>query len=233
MEKRILAVLGTLLLLVGLFIMASPVRADWDEGDSAKWVQLPDLTSNGVDVMSSYHFTLADDFQCKSTGYITSIHIWGSYLNDNVSQPTFQLGIWDDVPASESNKYSHPGEPLWKMDFNPDEYNMRKYSELSPNVPPEFFMNPTHPDPLVPGDRQVWQFNFAIAPDDAYKQTEGTIYWLSVSVYDPISFGWKSARLDQRWNDDAVWALTMSGVVTSPWSPLEYFADHPDQNYKG
>ena len=42
-----------LLALVAAMALAgapSPARADWDESDPAKWVQLPDETPEGMDV---------------------------------------------------------------------------------------------------------------------------------------------------------------------------------------
>src|SRR5438128_379175 len=91
-------------------------KADWNPGDPAKWVQLPDL-QNGMDVLDTfspilpYNKILADDFLCTQTGPITSIHIWGSWLNDNVPRdpsglpipPLFDLSIHSDVPRSATN----------------------------------------------------------------------------------------------------------------------------------
>src|SRR5947209_8506514 len=38
----------------------------------------------------------ADDFLCRSYGNITDIHIWGSWLNDQVDpNTTFELKFWD------------------------------------------------------------------------------------------------------------------------------------------
>ena len=88
----------TILAVTVVLTLAGPARADWDEGDPAKWVQLPDLSTNGMDVKTGptwvwdetqnrYFWgdptkTLANDFQCGKTGPITDIHIWGSWKND-------------------------------------------------------------------------------------------------------------------------------------------------------
>ena len=59
-------------------------------GGSTKWEQLPDLSPTGMDVDATWHpetpepppLILADDFLCTETGFITDIHIWGSWIND-------------------------------------------------------------------------------------------------------------------------------------------------------
>ena len=56
--------------------------ADWDPGDPAKWVQLPDSTSDGVSVNFTVPYELADDFECTFTGLIEDIHIWCSWAGD-------------------------------------------------------------------------------------------------------------------------------------------------------
>src|SRR5881628_2400901 len=82
-------------LLTAAFIgIAASALADWNPGDPAKWVQMPDL-QNGMDVLDTfspilpYNKILADDFKCTQTGPITSIHIWGSWLNDRVPRDGF------------------------------------------------------------------------------------------------------------------------------------------------
>jgi len=59
------------------------------EESSTKWEQLPDLSLTGMDVDATFKpaapdnmLLLADDFLCSETGYITDIHIWGSWIND-------------------------------------------------------------------------------------------------------------------------------------------------------
>ncbi len=46
--RSIRTVLG--LGVVALVAMAAGARADWNPGDPAKWVQLPDLSPTGMDV---------------------------------------------------------------------------------------------------------------------------------------------------------------------------------------
>ena len=43
--------------------LATPAYGHWNSGDPAKVVQAPDLSTNGIDVNSSYNYILADDFE--------------------------------------------------------------------------------------------------------------------------------------------------------------------------
>ena len=78
--KRTILILAMLSLALFLPTIA---QADWDPGQSAKWVQMPDLTPNGMDVDITlrnprgddddddggvpYIRVLADDFECTQT----------------------------------------------------------------------------------------------------------------------------------------------------------------------
>src|SRR5215471_19660971 len=93
---------------VAASMSANQSRADWNPGDPAKWVQNPDPT--GFDVNATFRPAttggggqfpfvklLADDWKCTSQDPITDIHIWGSWLNNQVDDaPTFKLSIHRD-----------------------------------------------------------------------------------------------------------------------------------------
>ena len=102
----------TMIVMVGVSVfLLVPAQADWNPGDPAKYVQLPDLSTSqpgaitGMDVNATWQNTstvvppvpvypfvkvLADDFPCTMTGPITDIHIWGSWLNDkSIPTPRF------------------------------------------------------------------------------------------------------------------------------------------------
>lgn len=222
-----------------IFAISGTANADWDLGDSAKWVQLPDLDPTGIDVLATSPMVLADDFLCTSTGPITDIHIWGSWYNDllpkNVTgapdstQVAFRLTIYSDVPENTSpTGYSTPGTPLWEKYFNPGEFQTRLYaSDLIEGWydPETGFYNPQ-------GDTQVWQYNFYLDPRNAFQQlgtdTTPIVYWLGVEAFpvfdiktqesEPL-FGWKTST--DHWNDDAVW-----GVPGSLWQEMLYPDGH-------
>ncbi len=207
-----------------LVLIAGMAFADWDPGDPYKmhWPQLPDLnetsrTSIDVDDMNKI---LADDFQCTATGPITDVHIWASFADDNVPDPgavQFRLSIHSDIPDPDPgnpDNWSMPGELLWEETFTPGSPNWtwRPYAQ----VPDELFWDPA--TGTVTGDTQVFQYNFY--PLEPFHQRKGEIYWLDVQIIDPdplYTFGWKSARPEDRWNDDAVF-LNAQGQ----WIPLKY-----------
>ena len=90
-----------------------------EEEEPAKWQQSPDVDPTGIDVRANDpDFVLADDFQCEQTGPITEIVVWGSWLDDILSEEgaddvSFTLSIHEDVPAAGEDP-SHPGDLLWQ-----------------------------------------------------------------------------------------------------------------------
>ena len=108
MRKLLLLAVGGLLLLA-----APPSYADWDPGMPAKWVQLPDLSPNGVDVYADSVRMLADDFECRETSLLTDVHFWGSWLGDQILSGinNIHLSIHSDDPVgpggtNSDNTYS-------------------------------------------------------------------------------------------------------------------------------
>jgi hypothetical protein len=215
----------------------STALADWDIGDPNKWVQLPDLSPAGMDVLATHPKVLADDFLCSETGLITDIHIWGSWLNDllpknpqGLPDPTqvgFRLSIHSDIPAGLPGEYSRPGQLQWGVYFDPGDFVVRQYA----NDLPEGWYNPNTGEYILQADSIVWQYNFFIDPLAAFEQkgsaANPVVYWLDVEAF-PISepgtpeplFGWKTSL--GHWNDDAVWGDSPSG----PWNELRYPSGH-------
>ncbi len=251
---------------LAVLFAAAPVSADWDVGDPYKmhYPQLPDLTPEGMDVLAGLAFEpvvgvkfLADDFLCTQTGPITDVHIWGSWLNDQMPPPpdqgTFVLGLYSDVPAgTDGIEHSRPGELLWEMAFHPGEYIAREYAQGT-----EQFYDPNI-DQIIGTDTVVWQYNFFIDEAMALIQQKDNIYWLAVANVDPNNdgiidiadlmdaqaginrFGWKTSR--DHFNDDAVfidWDLALGLPVDAilppqgasnpslPWQEMRYPIGHP------
>ncbi len=240
-------------LLALLILPSNPVLADWDPGDPFKmhFPQLPD--PNGWDVSASNPGSpVADDWMCTETGYVSDIHIWGSWYLDNPDQTSiinFHLEIWSDQPADPPGiPFSHPLGLLWAYDIDPatalpSVYQERIYGD--PSLQGWF-------DPFLPywepeNHLETWQYNFFIDPAEAFIQEEGTIYWLVVeaTLADGSPFwGWKTT-LDH-WNDDSVFldptgawvelfdpiepvSLDQAFVITG--EPLTDWGDAPDQPY--
>jgi hypothetical protein len=230
-----------LILVLSLLAIPAAVLADWDPDDpygpcyKMHFPQLPDL-ENGIDIFAGrYEYPpgsmdvrveLADDFLCTETGNITDIHIWGSWLDDDVdNEAIFYLAIWDNIPANESpTGYSMPGNMLWGIQLMPGEYTVRDYATVTDEV---FY------DPLTGAfgtDNTVYQYNFNIDPSLAFEQQEGNIYWLSVeaasSSQEAVNFGWKTSQ--NHWEDDAVWRMVSTGG-SSDWEELRYPTGHPNE----
>ena len=145
--------------------LAVPVLADWDPDQEAKWVQFPDLGPTGIDVNATSPYILGDDFQCKVTGPITDIHIWGSWYQDilpdgDPHNVQFILSIHADIPDPDPGNpdtWSMPGDVLWWRTFQPGEFTARIYAEGLQ----EGWMDP--PDWYEPfADTVCWQYNFFI-----------------------------------------------------------------------
>jgi hypothetical protein len=210
------------LMMAGMSVVALGV---WDPGMPAKWVQLPDLSSTGLDVMASEPKVLADDFLCRQPMPITDIHIWGSWRQDLLpvgtaglpGDPTavdFTLSICADISATQNpSGYSVPDDVLWRGVFPAGSFHARDYGEA-----PEGWFNPNTGEYVRQDHFRVWQYNFYIDPALAFfqKGTEANpiVYWLVVQAvpHDTVAqFGWKTSI--QHWNDDAVWNDVPTGAA--------------------
>ena len=223
-------------------LFASTVAlADWDPGDPAKWIQLPDLTPTGIDVWNDgWERSIADDFLCTSKDPITDVHLWGSWLNDehDAFLSRIRLYIYDDDPAGSEgpdpeNQFSKPGVLRWEGEFTPSGINVDgSYTERVYYTLPggeEMFLDPQTGE-QVGTDTKVWQYNIDINPDKAFVQ-EGTIdeprtYWLEVMAFpewENEDYGWKTRALqDGHFMDDAVYK-----DAAGDWAPLVYPDGHP------
>jgi len=212
--------------------------ADWNDGQSAKWIQLPDLSMTGMDVrdwqdtfIPANSRTLADDWKCWVTGAITNIHIWGSWKNDDVPEQhagvSFVLAIHADIPAGvDGIPYSRPGAVLWTQTFAPGAYQWRVWqADIN-----EWWHDPYEPNfSFFPGDHICFQYNFPVL-ENVFEQ-QGTyekpvIYWLEVQAILPLplpmqpgfEFGWKTST--NHWNDCAVFATAPAPHTGSDWQRI-------------
>jgi hypothetical protein len=199
--------------------------------EALKWLQIPEQGQEGVDVSNAAH-TLADDFQCTASGLITDIHLWGSFLGDNLPEEgpgglTFEISVWSDVPVGPGNPvpHSHPGQKLWQMKFNPGQYSAGQILNV---VPGEWWHDPGTQNWVPKADQNIYQFDFYPPKDEAFVQEEGTIYWLAVkfSYTGPSQwtgkFGWKTTP--SPWNDDACYQNPAS---PAGWTDMIYQQPHP------
>jgi len=219
-----------------LLLPAFSVLGDWDPGMPAKWIQMPDLDFTGIDINASPFpddYILADDFECTESGALTEIHIFGSWLNDQLpmgdpNQVMFTLSIHADIPEDQSpTGFSMPGEVLWLWDIQAGDFMVRPYAEGIMEGwmdPPEMYMPP-------PADTVCWQYNFHIPEDVAFIQHGSTdepiVYWLDLKAYPADGqslFGWKTSM--DHWNDDAVWGRGPE-PYDGPWEELIFPPGHP------
>jgi len=205
--------------------------------DNAKWVQWPDLTPRGIDIRvdgSDPRRVLADDFRCTENSLLTDVHLWCSWLGDEVGEiANIHLSIHEDDPAGpdgmrEDNQYSMPGELLW--DYDTEQYSMSPFYMLLEGK--EWWWDPAGNVLRPDGDSQVWQIDIQIDPSQAFEQKgtpdEPRIYWLDVHVdvvgsggTDQPQIGWKTRQWPDHYMDDAVW---WDGLG---WRELRYPAGHP------
>lgn len=206
-----------------------------DDICEAKWYQMPDLSTNGIDICDSKPLILADDFLCNQRTLITDIRIWGSWLNDILPADgpgavEFTLSIHADIPDpdGEGPLYSMPGQVLWFRQFAPFTFNVRVFQAQID----EGWWDPRTPTYIFPGDHVCWEYYFQIPAAEAFCQ-EGNpeqpiVYWLDVQAR-PIGsvaaaqFGWKTSI--NHWNDDAVWGQGVE-PYPGPWQELRYPPGH-------
>ena len=224
-----------------------PPEHDPYREEEPKWEQLPDLSPTGLDVAASWCWTcheeqmvpppwgnvLADDFECRTTGPLTEIRVWGSWLSDllpngDPAAVDFTLSIHKDIPDPDPNNpedYSMPGEILW---IGSPPFYVTLYADQLEEGWYDPYFDSHSPPPL--GDTECYEYVFSLDACDTFiqqgKPGEPVVYWLDVQAYphnEEAWFGWKTS-LDH-WNDDAVWGTDMDPPPW--WDELRYPADHP------
>jgi uncharacterized repeat protein (TIGR01451 family) len=204
--------------------------------ENTKWVQLPDLTPNGIDIKVDELRNIADDFECTSGSLLTDVHFWGSWKDDKKGRiRNIRLSIHSDDPvglggSDKENEFSKPDKQLWKCDFGLDEFEESLYHTVP--RPGEWWWDPEEEELIEGGDTQVWRYDIKIDPDEAFLQ-KGTpenpvIYWLYIVVeteYDGYEFGWKTREWPDHFMDDAVWDY--GSKLPRIWEELRYPKGHP------
>ncbi len=226
----VFAVLGTLMFL------AAPAMADWDPDNpnpNTKWIQLPDLTPNGIDVLVTAPKILADDWKCNDPRPVTDIHLWGSWKYDEepTSDLAYRVQIWSDQPVDALHDYSRPKQFLWEAtDFT---WTERLYHQLDPTGPGEGWYDPNTGLYEPSTDWNIWQLNLDVSKNP-FHQVEGSVYWLVVQAWFPDGtegpeLGWKTTdpNVTPHWNDDAVWADgELLPGISFGWQELRYPDGH-------
>jgi hypothetical protein len=173
------------------------------EPDSAKWTQPPadanpDNVYYGWNELSVYEMQLAaDDWLCANDRPVTEITWWGSFIGwtgTDLPSPApqgFHLGIWTDVPAGQTDPFSHPGQMIWENQCDTFTYEWVGWDY----------------DPQLQAFESCFKFTQTLAQDEWFWQEQGTetIYWLSIAAnYGPNPnpgdhpFGVKTRPRDQQ-----------------------------------
>jgi hypothetical protein len=233
MKKKILGIITCIMIVASGIALIGPTVAHWDEeqGDTHKmhWAQTPDTSDTGVAVDMPPLQRRGDDFMCNESGFVNDIHIWGAFYNDNPyphSRMDFWIGIYSDLNRfSIPNPtpwlpYSRPGDLLWAKRVNFGEYTVDEITY--PDQMDWYYLNPINV--TQDSHTKVFQYNFHFEDEVAWRQQEGTIYWLVVAQLTEPNFGWMTTKNELNWNSNAV-----KPRVTDIWSPL-YHLNHEPMN---
>jgi hypothetical protein len=222
-------------------VNSGPSNPDCDPHVHTKWLQPPDVTTNGLDVLATATNVMGDDFLCKSPGPISGITVWGSWKGDKVdTNAVFQLSLWTDVPADPATGtgFSHPGSVLCTTLFYPpqtsgtwlDRYHVSLYNDHVS----ESFYNPDlgAAGGIIGNDTQIWRYDFypnqfgqSCWHQDGSPFNAGITYWIVLSylpaagTVNPDLFGWKTSTIHRK--DDAVYGhLNANNVPLGDWKDL-------------
>jgi hypothetical protein len=222
---------------------ASTARGAAASSIAIKWQQEPDLSDNGLDMDATADTPktwpaqiLADDYQCKLSGPVTQIWIWGSYHLDELpgndaNNVDFTLSIREDIPAT-SRSYSMPGKILWTRTFKKGQFTVQASTSKR-----QSFFSPCNAEYITNSHKRTFKYTFTVDRSQAFVQAGSSdkpvVYWLSVqakvvqSQGSTVRFGWKTST--SYWNDDAVWAQGQERY-SGTWQKLTYPAFHPRVN---
>ena len=198
-KKLVILNITAIMILSALAVFPLVRGQDWDN-HKMHYPQLPD--PNGWNVLATYPYVCADDWQCSETGWVKDIHFWGSWYNDwNGYIGGFWISIHEDIPATPTEP-SQPGTCLWHefiTDFTETMMEPSLQGWYDPNTG-EYY----------PENHVDWyQYDIILPQNLWFMQTEGTIYWLDISaapILPGTYWGWKSSN--DHWNDDAFFGET-------------------------
>jgi hypothetical protein len=215
-----------------------PLTPDCNRSIRPKWLQLPDTSTNGLDVLATAPNIVGDDFLCRTPGPISGITIWGSWLNDMVdTNATFALRLWTDVPAipGTANRYSHPGSNLCTTTFYPPQFvntsvERYNYSLYASNLVETFYKpDLAGTNGFIGHDSQIWRYDFYPFQPGCWLQQGSPLrapitYWVTID-YVPAAgttgqylFGAKTST--PHLLDDAVY-----GHLDANFNPLGDWVD--------
>ncbi len=143
---------------------------------------------------------MADDFADKFDTPVVHIRWWGSYLDEQIGNPTnpfvkqFLISFESDVAADDPNNtlgYSHPGVTLLNQ--------IVTRTPVGTAPPPGSFTEKIIPTPVMPGmapREALYEYNAELNLDKYFPEKPDTVYWLKiVALVDAqqdgvIQWGW-------------------------------------------
>jgi len=170
---------------------------------AVKWAQPPQPTTAeaglfgwGEESVYAGEQIAADNWDFSTGDWVTGIVWWGSFRGWRNTDATpvlpdsFQVTIWDDVPAGVDRPWSHPGEVVWEYELAGGSYDTQwagwVYDPRSPEAS----------GGLVGSPQAAFRFEAAFTTKwfpSSLGQGSG-IYWVSVAAqYDSDgehAFGW-------------------------------------------
>jgi hypothetical protein len=205
---------------------------DYEVAINHKWEQLPDLDTTGVAVTicqaPTTAYWVADDFECRQSGYITEIQLWLAIEDDAApleQLTTLYIQVFSDLPDSlNPDGFSRPDSLLWWANTGTDD---RQVSIWASGIREGWYDGSSYE---FPADTVCYHVRIPIQPEESFFQTgtsdDPVVYWLVVAGFQFIpgfdAYGWKLST--EHWNDAAV--LSSSGVPDH-WAPLIYPSPHP------
>lgn len=197
-----------------------------------KWQQKPDLGGTGLDVDATADSPetwpaqiLADDFECKLSGPVTHIEIWGSFYQDappagDPNNLEFTLSIHANALPFDRFGANTPGKVLWTRNFKKGQFTVQPVVSDR-----QGYFSPCNDRYAKSNHKQAWKYAFTIERRQAFAQTgtseKPVVYWLSVQgrVSNAARFGWKTAA--SPWGEDAMWAQAEK-PSSANWRMLDY-----------
>jgi len=155
MKRIIVAVLCVL-------FMCTIAAGDWNEEETAKWIQRPDLKDGGYDFHAmGPHLGgcggFFDDFECNETGPITFLHLWGAWQDGILPEDEFGTAGPDNVEFTVGfytvDASGFPVANLWEQTLQKDQFTVRPYEVVTSG---EFWPYNGWDDP---NGRIIWQYN--------------------------------------------------------------------------
>lgn len=194
---------------VVLVIMGLSVFGVWCPSWAAVWEQPPLINEYGQVDIKITGLTLADDFQGAASGPITHITLWGAPYNNGGPGP---VAITIYIYANNDNL---PGNQLWSKTYASGEFSVQQYSSGKTT---SAFLDPkdeTYEGGQLPlHESYVYQLDFSISANEAFRPEQGQIYWLGVSASEPTSdstsenyvpVGARNTFSGSRWGNNAVY----------------------------